>query len=83
MILLFGNAGHPEYELIAGGSEVAVSASNVGDYVEAVVNATLSDGIQGQMKAFRCGLPSPAHLPHPSCRSTSESQSCLHCRRPY
>ena len=67
MTLLSGDAGHPEYELIAGGGELAVSASNVGDYIEAVVNATLSDGIRGQMKAFRSRFPlqpNPLYLPH-------------------
>lgn len=46
-------AGHPEYELIPGGNEVDVTASNAGEYVAAVVKATLSDGIQRQMEAFR------------------------------
>lgn len=45
--------GYPEYELVAGGSEIAVTASNVGEYVEAVVDATLGSGVNSQLQAFR------------------------------
>lgn len=46
-------AGYPEYELKEGGSEVAVDRHNVGDYINAVVDATLHTGIKEQMQAFR------------------------------
>ena len=45
--------GYPEYELMAGGSEVSVDKHNVGDYIKAVVHATLHEGIKAQMQAFR------------------------------
>lgn len=47
------HAGYPEYELVPGGNEIDVVASNAGDYVAAVVEATLHKGIQRQMDAFR------------------------------
>ena len=46
-------AGYPEYELRAGGADLAVGASNVAEYVEAVTHATLREGIQAQIGAFR------------------------------
>ncbi len=46
-------AGHPQYELIPGGSDMEVTAANAGEYIAAVVNATLSEGIEKQMEAFR------------------------------
>jgi hypothetical protein len=47
------NVGYPDYELKPGGSEVAVDASNVEEYLSAVVNATLGEGIAAQLTAFR------------------------------
>ena len=48
------NPGYPEYELMEGGSELTVDKHNVGKYIQAVVNATLHEGIKAQMQAFRC-----------------------------
>ncbi len=57
------SAGYPEYELTAGGSELVVDKHNVGTYIQAVVNATLHEGIKAQMQAFRCTpLPTTLHL---------------------
>ena len=50
---IHSRAGLPEYELKAGGNEIDVTASNAGEYVAAVVEATLSKGIKRQMDAFR------------------------------
>jgi hypothetical protein len=50
-------AGHPQYELIPGGSDVDVTAANAGDYIAAVVNATLLEGIERQMESFRYSFP--------------------------
>lgn len=49
-------AGYPEYELRAGGADLAVGAGNVAEYVEAVTHATLREGIQAQIVAFRCAI---------------------------
>ncbi len=38
---------------MVGGSEVSVDKHNVGDYIKAVVHATLHEGIKAQMQAFR------------------------------
>ena len=46
--------GHPQYELRPGGSEMTVDASNVAEYIAAVVDATLHKGISAQLDAFRC-----------------------------
>ena len=56
-------AGYPEYELRTGGADLAVGDSNVAEYVEAVTHATLREGIQAQIGAFRsavCVIPSCA-----------------------
>ena len=45
--------GYPEYELMEGGGEVSVTASNVGKYIEDVIDATLKQGIESQLQAFR------------------------------
>lgn len=45
--------GYPEYELRAGGADLAVGAGNVAEYVEAVMHATLRGGIEAQIAAFR------------------------------
>jgi len=50
-------AGYPEYELKEGGSEIAVDRHNVGEYIKAVVDATLHTGIKEQMQAFRRAPP--------------------------
>ncbi len=47
------DAGFPEYELKPGGTDIAVVASNVSEYVDAVTDAMLRSGIQQQMAAFR------------------------------
>lgn len=51
---VIGWSGYPEYELRAGGGDLAVGANNVAEYVEAVAHATLREGIQAQLSAFRC-----------------------------
>ena len=45
--------GLPDYELKTGGNEIDVTAKNAGEYVAAVIEATLSKGIQRQMESFR------------------------------
>ena len=47
------HAGYPQYELMEGGSDVVVDSHNVGEYIDAVVNATMDEGIAAQMQAFR------------------------------
>ena len=47
------HAGYPQYELVEGGSDVIVDSQNVGEYIDAVVNATMHEGIAAQMQAFR------------------------------
>jgi hypothetical protein len=56
--------GYPLYELKQGGSEMIVDASNVEEYIEAVVDATLHTGIKAQLQAFR-------HVLHPGINSQS------------
>ena len=54
------SVGYPQYELVEGGSELIVDSHNVGDYIDAVVNATLHEGIAAQMQGFRCATDAPA-----------------------
>ncbi|KAK9826455.1 hypothetical protein WJX81_000175 [Elliptochloris bilobata] len=56
LCLSFVLPGYPEYELRAGGADLAVGAGNVAEYVEAVAHATLREGIQAQLSAFKSGF---------------------------
>jgi hypothetical protein len=49
-------AGYPEYELRSGGDDIPVTSANVGEYLAAVVHATLGSGIAAQVEAFRSGF---------------------------
>ena len=53
--------GFPDYELKPGGTDIAVEASNVSEYIEAVTTAMLRTGIQQQMDAFRSGTALSGH----------------------
>ncbi|KAL8971147.1 MAG: hypothetical protein Q9183_001191, partial [Haloplaca sp. 2 TL-2023] len=48
--------GYPSIELVKGGSNVAVTMDNVGDYVDKVIDMTLGSGVQRQVDAFRVGF---------------------------
>lgn len=52
-LITSGHAGYPQYELVEGGSDTIVDSHNVGEYIDAVVNATMHEGIAAQMQAFR------------------------------
>ena len=60
VLSLHWHAGYPQYELVEGGSDIIVDTHNVGEYIDAVVNATMHEGIAAQMQAFRCAF----HLWH-------------------
>lgn len=49
-------AGNPSFELCPGGADVEVDSSNLVDYIQAVVDATLGTGIEAQMQAFSEGF---------------------------
>ncbi len=53
LCLTFVLPGYPEYTLKSKGEDIAVTAENVDEYIKAVMNATLRDGIEIQMAAFR------------------------------
>lgn len=53
--------GFPDYELKPGGTDIAVDAANVEEYVDAVVQAMLHGGIQHQMAAFRWAVVAVKH----------------------
>ena len=48
--------GYPTIELVPEGSKMSVDISNVGLYVEKVIDFTLFGGVQRQMDAFRSGF---------------------------
>ncbi|KNC71959.1 hypothetical protein SARC_15494, partial [Sphaeroforma arctica JP610] len=52
LCLDFTLPGHPSIELVPDGKNVAVTSDNVTDYVEAVVQYTLVDGVREQMMAM-------------------------------
>ncbi|ACO64882.1 predicted protein [Micromonas commoda] len=56
LCLTFTLPGDDTFELMPGGAEVAVTAENLGDYVAAVVDASVGGGISRQLDAFRGGL---------------------------
>jgi E3 ubiquitin-protein ligase TRIP12 len=64
LCLTFLLPGDDAHELRPGGADVAVTAANLSDYVDAVVDASVGGGIARQIEAFRAGLgdilPSPA-----------------------
>lgn len=48
--------GDVTYELCPRGADVIVDSSNLVEYIQAVVDATLGAGIGAQMQAFREGF---------------------------
>ena len=56
LCLTFTLPGDDTFELMPGGAEVAVTVENLGDYVAAVVDASVGGGISRQLDAFRSGL---------------------------
>ena len=56
LYLDFTCPGHPEVELCEGGAEKAVTMENLGEYIDAVVDATLGSGVHAQVLALRAGF---------------------------
>lgn len=56
MCLSFTLPGDDAFELRPGGADVTVDVENVGEYVDAVVDATVGGGVARQLEAFRSGL---------------------------
>ncbi|ODV91362.1 hypothetical protein CANCADRAFT_18258, partial [Tortispora caseinolytica NRRL Y-17796] len=56
LYLDFTLPGFPEYELIEGGSDIAVSVDNVDLYIKRVIEVALREGIQRQISAFCDGF---------------------------
>lgn len=50
------HTGQPDFELIPGGSDVTVDSSNLGAWIDAVVDATLGSGIAAQVTACSQGF---------------------------
>ena len=56
LCLSFTLPGDDAFELRPGGADVTVDVENVGEYVDAVVDATVGGGVARQLEAFRSGL---------------------------
>ncbi|KAJ3298738.1 Ubiquitin fusion degradation protein 4, partial [Blyttiomyces sp. JEL0837] len=56
LCLDFTLPGYPGVELIPKGPETPVTTSNLGDYIEAIVDLTVGEGVQRQVDAFRRGF---------------------------
>ncbi|KAI0477679.1 hypothetical protein GGR56DRAFT_638249 [Xylariaceae sp. FL0804] len=56
LALDFTLPGHPELELVPGGSHRQVTIDNVESYLEKVVDMTLGRGVKRQVEAFRTGF---------------------------
>lgn len=52
LMLDFTLPGYPSIELVEGGSDLIVNASNVDDYIDLIVNMIMGDGITAQSNAF-------------------------------
>lgn len=48
--------GYPNINLIENGAEIDVTNSNVGSYVQKVLDYSLGEGVKAQIKAFRTGF---------------------------
>lgn len=69
-------AGSVSYELCPGGSDVLVDSSNLVQYIQGVVDATLGAGIAAQMQAFREGFNEVSTGCTISCCFPSHKESC-------
>ena len=56
LMLDFTLPGYPGIELIPNGADTAVTVENVQQYIDAVVDLTLSSGVQRQIDAFKAGF---------------------------
>ena len=56
LCLDFTLPGYPAIELEEGGAQKRVTITNVGTYLEKVVDATLGSGVRRQVDAFRAGF---------------------------
>eukprot|EP00245_Coleochaete_scutata_P015662 TRINITY_DN706_c0_g1_i1.p1 TRINITY_DN706_c0_g1~~TRINITY_DN706_c0_g1_i1.p1 ORF type:complete len:1941 (-),score=419.45 TRINITY_DN706_c0_g1_i1:667-6414(-) len=56
MCLDFTLPGQPDFLLKEEGANVTVTLENLEEYVQLVVNATVKEGIQAQLDAFRAGF---------------------------
>lgn len=56
LFLTFVLPGDSSYELKPGGSEVPVTSANLAEYINAVVDATLGEGVAVQVEAFCAGV---------------------------
>ena len=56
LCLSFTYPGDETFPLRAGGADLTVDAENLGEYVDAVVDATVGGGVARQLEAFRVGL---------------------------
>jgi hypothetical protein len=56
LMLDFTLPGYPEFELMENGSNFSVTNENVQEYVDLVIDATIGNGVQEQIKAFKEGF---------------------------
>lgn len=66
-----------ESELKPGGRDIPVTSSNVEEYLAAVVDALLGEGIAPQMDAFRSGFNEVFSLDHLQCFYEDELEIML------
>ncbi|KAK0533902.1 Ubiquitin fusion degradation protein 4 [Tilletia horrida] len=56
MALDFTLPGHPSIELVEDGRSKAVTKDNLREYVDAIINQTVHEGVQPAVRAFRRGF---------------------------
>jgi len=77
LCLTFTLPGYPEYELKPGGADMEVDESNLQEYLDAVLDATLGSGIEAQMKACREGFNEVFDLKSLDCFYEDEVETLL------
>ncbi|GAX77476.1 hypothetical protein CEUSTIGMA_g4920.t1 [Chlamydomonas eustigma] len=77
LCLTFTLPGYPEFELKPGGGDIEVVSSNLQEYLDAVVDATLGSGIETQMKACREGFSEVFDLKALDCFYEDEVETLL------
>lgn len=56
LCMTFVLPGYPQYVLEPSGEHVVVDAKNLEEYIQAVVNASLGEGVRAQLDAYREGF---------------------------
>uniref|UniRef100_A0A7S3VMY1 HECT-type E3 ubiquitin transferase n=1 Tax=Dunaliella tertiolecta TaxID=3047 RepID=A0A7S3VMY1_DUNTE len=77
LCLTFTLPGQPDYELIPNGADMMVDSSNLGAWIDAVVDATLGSGVASQLAACSQGFNEVFALSSLACFYEDEIETLL------